>query len=334
MRKRGFTLVELLVVIAIIAILVALLLPAVQAAREAARRMQCTNNLKQLGLSFLNHESSQRWLPTGGFGWRWQGDPDQGFDKEQPGGWGYNVLPFMEEQAVRELGKGITDVTARNAALIAAIGTPIPTFNCPSRRAAIAYPMVRNSFLGINVRTCIANRCFMARSDYRVNGGSIFAGESDGPTSIPGIATHDWVFEDGPSPTDRYVLQNGICHQRSQITLRKIKDGMSKTAMVGDKYLNPDRYVDGNDPADDQNIFVGHDRDTVGYTAGGADSRVKILPRQDRKGLELAYEFGSIHPGGFQMTFCDGSVTTIAYEVDEIVWIKYGGRDDEGRTDL
>jgi prepilin-type N-terminal cleavage/methylation domain-containing protein/prepilin-type processing-associated H-X9-DG protein len=321
MFRKAFTLVELLVVIAIIAILVSLLLPAVQSAREAARRTQCTNNLKQLGLAFLNHESTQRWFPTGGWGWRWQGDPDRGFDKRQPGGWGYNVLPFMEEQAIRELGKGVTDSAARNSAILVAVGTPIATFNCPSRRAALAYPVVRNGSLGWNARTCIATRCSVARSDYRVNGGSINPGESEGPYSVIQASSpnYAWAYGDGAG-------QNGICHQRSQITIRKIKDGLSKTAMVGDKYINPDRYIDGHDPADDQNIFVGHDRDTMGYTTPG------VPPLQDRPGLGADYNFGSSHPGGLQMTFCDGSVTNIAYDIDEDIYRKYGGRNDDGTS--
>ncbi len=86
LRKRGFTLIELLVVIAVIAILLALLLPAVQSIRETANRVQCANNLRELALACLNHDSQFRRLPTGGWGWSWNGDPDRGTDHRQPGG--------------------------------------------------------------------------------------------------------------------------------------------------------------------------------------------------------------------------------------------------------
>ena len=105
-RYPGFTLVELLVVITIIGILIALLLPAVQAAREAARQMQCKNNLKQLALGCLQHEQAQGFLPTGGWGCGWVGDPDRGFDRQQPGGWHFNILPYIEQQALHDLGIG------------------------------------------------------------------------------------------------------------------------------------------------------------------------------------------------------------------------------------
>src|SRR6185436_17064943 len=105
--RRGFTLVELLVVIAIIGILIALLLPAVQAAREAARVAQCKNNLRQSGLAAQSHLAAYKTFPTGGWGWSWVGDADRGNGINQPGGWVYNVLPFIEGGSIRNLGKGM-----------------------------------------------------------------------------------------------------------------------------------------------------------------------------------------------------------------------------------
>jgi len=188
-HKRGFTLVELLVVIAIIGILIAILLPAVQAAREAARRIQCANNLKQLATGAHLHLDSHGHFPTGGWGYRWVGDPDRGFGLDQPGGWRYNLLPFIEQGAVHQRGSGGTPDEKRLAAE-ALTQTPIATFFCPSRRAAKLYPH--------NPKTVQSNRpnnpgvggvrCngadMVAKSCYSANGGTLFLDTDPGPNTV------------------------------------------------------------------------------------------------------------------------------------------------------
>jgi type II secretory pathway pseudopilin PulG len=129
------SLVELLVVITIIGILIALLLPAIQAAREAARRTQCTNHLRQIAIACLAHESANKVLPSGGWAYNWAGEPRRGFGKKQPGGWMYSILPYMDLQPLYDLGSdGDTSKKVQR------IQTPAATYNCPSRRSAIAYP--------------------------------------------------------------------------------------------------------------------------------------------------------------------------------------------------
>lgn len=120
--RSGFTLVELLVVIAIIGILVGLLLPAVQAAREAARRMQCSNNVRQIGLALHNYESAHKKFPPG-----WIANVPAG----EPGwGWATALLPFMEQNSVyQRLDLNVEIIAAQNEPMIQ---TVIPTFICPS----------------------------------------------------------------------------------------------------------------------------------------------------------------------------------------------------------
>ena len=135
-RSVGFTLVELLVVIAIIGILIALLLPAIQAAREAGRRAQCKNNLKQIGLASMNHLDTQKFYPTCGWGYHWTGDPDRGYGTQQPGGWLFNLLPYLDQAVVHDMARGLpAGSTAKYQMLARMNGTTIATYNCPSRRS-------------------------------------------------------------------------------------------------------------------------------------------------------------------------------------------------------
>ena len=195
----GFTLVELLVVMAIIGILVGMLLPAVEAARESARKSQCLNNLKQMANAAQQHESAQGFLPTGGWGSIWTGDPDRGFTKKQPGGWIYNILPYLGEQQLHDLGKGLPEPASgarstvtvadlippfadKQAAMLNLLETPLTTMNCPSRRRAILYPINFNpgspgylAYCG-NVGTIVdmtpVSAAMEARADYAANCGS------------------------------------------------------------------------------------------------------------------------------------------------------------------
>jgi prepilin-type N-terminal cleavage/methylation domain-containing protein len=134
-RPRAFTLVELLVVIAIIGILVALLLPAIQAARESARRTQCSNHLKQIGLGFQNHHDTYRFFPTAGHHWGYAPEYEGAtplIAPKQRAGWAFQILPFIEQSIVYE-GNGGTTLDEMQ---INAIGAKISTYFCLFATAA------------------------------------------------------------------------------------------------------------------------------------------------------------------------------------------------------
>jgi len=322
---RGFTLVELLVVIAIIGVLVALLLPAVQAAREAARRTQCIANLKQIGLAAINHESSQRYLPSGGWGWNWTGDPDLGFGKSQPAGWTYDLLPYLEQQPLRDLGRGQGNA-AKRAAASRALGTPLAMFTCPSRRPVATYP---NFVLGIEQGRahCVNADLNLehARSDYAANAGDQGGnfGNSgtwhSGPTSLAAAATFDW-----PNTSNL----NGIAYVRSEVAVAHITDGTSNTYLFGEKFVLPDLLESGEGAGDDGPMFQGHDLDTLRWT--WRPDNLACLPDNDRIGNNSGvWCFGGPHPGGFQMARCDGSASTILFSIDPEIHRRLGSRNDQ-----
>ncbi len=328
-RRRGFTLVELLVVIAIISVLVALLLPAVQAAREAARRLQCTNNMKQMGLAALNHESVQHHFPSSGWGYRWTGDPDMGYGKRQPGGWLYNLLEYMEDGAIRRIGSGLPGAgsgTQKYNALAAVNSAVIPMVHCPSRRAAKGYPPNESSYNAALPTT-------VGKTDYASNGGSVLI-LGEGPSSTDCVNTYprcSWTH------TEAWLAArfDGMSSERSEVKGRQIKDGMSHTFFAAEKYLNPNDYETGANCTDNNTLFEGNDWDTSRWvperrgttrviTASSANAR---RPLQDTKGFENCTErFGSAHAAVFQAVFCDGSVQSINYGIDLYVFNAIGTR--------
>lgn len=319
-KSFGFTLVELLVVIAIIGILVALLLPAVQAAREAARRTQCTNQLKQISLAWQNHHDTFKHYPTGGWGWGWQGDPDRGYGVDQPGGWVYNILTFIEQDSLRQMGAGMPDAQKRIALTDLSQIQP-PEFICPTKRSPVPtapkdHWAPRNSNFKVGQ--------LAGKSDYAACSGDPAVPESsigDGPGSI--TVAESALFR---WPDDGH---NGVCYLRSQVKISDITDGTSKTYMVGEKYQRPESYggsfASGSatyDYGDNESMFSGYNRDQHRST------NINLPPHQDRPGILDDYAFGSAHSGAFGMAMCDGSVRRISYDIDPIAHRWLGVVDD------
>jgi prepilin-type N-terminal cleavage/methylation domain-containing protein/prepilin-type processing-associated H-X9-DG protein len=269
--RRGFTLVELLVVIAIIGVLVALLLPAVQTAREAARRMKCGSHLRQMGLAIQNYNDVHKRYPSG-------------FTRFHSWGWAVMILPYVEQANLHN--QLATDSrnwqpidNGADPVLLTRLQTKIPLYRCPSDNAP-----------DINAKRLVGGRQFGLSNYAATNGSLLFQhlGEWYDAESVPG------------NPAT-YVGGNGVIFMDSKIDLREITDGTSNTLLIGEREY---RFHNAALWAGTTNVNGGYanrhyNLGTAGYTDLGRDHKINGLNTN---------AYGSNHPGGAQFAFCDGSV--------------------------
>ena len=344
--RRGFTLIELLVVMTIIGILVGLTLPAVNVARESARRMVCVNNLTQISRAFTSHVIAQGFFPTGGWSDNWIGEPDCGYGSQQPGSWLFSILDYMEQGNIRNQGLGL-DGKDRADAIWERMKTPIPIINCPTRRTRNIYPTSGgdkyitqandHSFVGLQKSETApktapiqylptVDECI--KGDYASNSGT-FGNDyndnnNDNNNDIDGylirdiikdkmVNAHSYIYKDNIIIRDypmKNLRLNGISFLFSEVTLDEVEDGVSNTYMVGEKYLNTAKYiVDNKDStADNESAYDGADNDNQRICSDG--------PHRDRKNVDYPDPFGSAHAIAFNMAFCDGSVRRVNYNIN------------------
>ena len=296
MRRRGFTLVELLVVIAIIGVLVALLLPAIQAAREAARRTQCANQIRQLGLAALNFHDVRGGLPSAG------DEVDTSSTTKATGlSWLGQILPFQERENLRDLiDDSVPWYDDRNNA---AEATPVEMFQCPSTGSALsAYSA------GVGNATQFVDNSLLRAHYVGIMGAKSSCYVPSSTTRPPQWPDAGYTMTTCGEDRNGGLADNGSIVFDRNINLKSVTDGTSVTMMVGEQSWDcgPTRtWIVGS---------LAGDTATGGWLYNSKNVRF-ALNTAFREGPSEAYSgypnndtsLGSQHPGGLHVLFCDGS---------------------------
>ena len=338
-RPRGVTLIESLVVVAILGSLVALLFPVVQSVREAARKAQCSHHLKQVALAFDIHHAAHDHFPTGGWRPFWIGESRHGFRRGQPGGWTFNILPFLEQHTLYDLGAGLSGYALMKANT-RLIQTPISVMHCPSRRTAKLYSYIaREGFAnGLNVTQ-------VAKLDYAVNAGQLAGWTGNTSARIPFSRSYPLGSQQAtgpprPSSEGFGVTNRGIVWFASMTRFQQVTDGASNTILIGEKWYISASALEQLDGwtrydlshHDDTGLFVGWGSKSDRRSTGGIPLPGVYLPFQDGHGahwsLNSDHAFGSAHPNTMNVAFCDGSVRSISYTIAPEPYLRMGLRDD------
>jgi type II secretory pathway pseudopilin PulG len=287
-------LVELLVVIAIIGILVALLLPAIQAAREAARRSECMNHLKQFGLAIQNYHDAKKQFPTGRNG-----------RNQRAVSWAYFILPQIEEQALYDAYDDTVQVSDDNNART--MRTPVAVYACPSRRA----PAADRNFDNNDQAPPEEWRGIASLGDYAANAGL----EED-----TGLEDEDWNDPLTRSSID--ISLAGPIYTGSKISAQRVIDGLSKTLAIGEKHIPPQRdgwaeemvHFNQGDTA-----ILGGDaiftifRCSEDGLASGPDDGAQA---DDDVAEDAIKKFGGPHPGVTLFVYLDGHADGLTNDTD------------------
>ena len=255
----------------------------------------------------MGHVQKLGFYPSGGWGSGWAGLPSGGTGRNQPGGWIYQILPYMDQDTLHDLGKGGSLALSSSASAIR-YSTAIPGLYCPTRRTAQAYP-----FTGTPMQTNTVTTA--GRTDYAINGGSVYVANTGGPGSSPAPANFSWP---------NLKSFNGIATTGSQITEAGIPDNKETTYLVGEKYMSPENYMTGvdstishTDPGDACGAMSGDDVSLIRW------GNATLLPSMDRTynnnpPAKPSQIFGSSHGAGWHAAFCDGHVQLIAWGIDGV----------------
>jgi prepilin-type N-terminal cleavage/methylation domain-containing protein len=294
-HRYAFTLVELLAAITIVGTMIALLLPAVQNGREAARRLQCANNLKQIGLASLLYERANRKFANNVF------DFTQAKAPNTPS-WIVAILPQLEEVNVYStwahiVGYGTTTAPLLSTSTVAGIfATPIPELNCPTRRSAQAYT-VQSSITIPNYSVTITKA---TRSDYALNGGADAQptdNKANPKVGLPGI----W------EPLNATAIGTA-----KTVRVKDVTDGLSKTYLAAEKMIPLDAYENGKSWADQGSVYTCPLGDCVRFAELPPVHDVATYKNQDQQ-CASCHNFGSAHPSTWNAAFCDGSVRPMTF---------------------